>query len=208
MKNLIFAVLFFGTLGFAQENPSDRGWFAGLTVGLGTLDTDILATAERQNEPFDDEDVNLGIIAGYMWNTYFGMEGGVLDLGTYTALRDGQNYKYDVHGFKLMAIGRLPVGERLAFIGKAGAISSRTKERVNLGFHSFSETEEDTSSAFEAGIQFKINPKWIASIQYGTYDLALIEFDWTISPDDDITVTTVDVNKEVENVHLGIQYRF
>ncbi|MDH3379467.1 MAG: outer membrane beta-barrel protein, partial [Gammaproteobacteria bacterium] len=91
----------------------DTGWYAG--VGVNRLDADF---KDRSDLSFDDSDNTASVKLGYMFNPWFGLEGGYLDLGDYTG---GGGLNVDADAFQFAGILNWEAGEIVDLYAKLGA---------------------------------------------------------------------------------------
>ncbi len=84
-----------------------NGWYVGAGVG----------TSEYKHEsPVDNTDTVGRLYAGYQLNPYWGIEGGWVDLGTFSTTE----HEFDINGTNVAGVGSYPLGKNLAILGKAG----------------------------------------------------------------------------------------
>ncbi len=84
-----------------------NGWYAGAGVG----------TSEYKHEsPVDNTDTVGRLYAGYQLNPYWGIEGGWVDLGSFSTTE----HEFDINGTNVAGVGSYPLGKNLAILGKAG----------------------------------------------------------------------------------------
>ena len=98
----------------------DAGWLVGLGFSYQKSDDNCPAAATAVI-PCDDKGTTWKIFGGYQFNPYLGVELGLVDLGDRPAFVSGfgvASAKFRI--FETLLIATLPVGERLAFYGKAG----------------------------------------------------------------------------------------
>jgi OOP family OmpA-OmpF porin len=93
----------------------DTGWYVG--VSLNRLNAEF---KDRDDKNFDDTDDAFGIKGGYMFNNYFGVEAGYMDLGSY---KGGSGIEIDANGWNLAAVGNWPVSDKWDLYGKLGAFA-------------------------------------------------------------------------------------
>lgn len=120
---LILSLLPFGAWAEQGDLPlRTSGFYAGAGIGYNQVD---LKTEQLK---LSGSDLSYTLFAGYQFpkysfmpfGTFFALEGGYLDLGTVDDQALGANFKLDIHGFDLYAVGYLPITRRFDFFGKAG----------------------------------------------------------------------------------------
>ncbi len=114
---IVFAILTVCTLpGIAV---ADGHWFLGGGIGTANIDESI------DGFQFDSDSTSYRLFGGYQFNNYFGLEAGYLDLGSFNeqVLVNGAivPVSADADGFTFAAMGRAPVGEKLALHASIGS---------------------------------------------------------------------------------------
>ncbi len=106
----------FAITAIAQEKPSARGWYVGATAGQSKVSgsREISKTTTVSN----DDDHAVGILGGYQFNKYFGLEAGYLDMGNLGF--ESANGNVSVDAWHFSAVGTLPLGPRFSLVGKLG----------------------------------------------------------------------------------------
>ena len=169
----------------------DRGWYAGIEVGQGSL------------EDSSDETM-AGIFGGFQFNRYFALEGGYQQLDTVEdpGGSDAPG-EADVEGWKLVAVGKWPLAPRFSLLGKGGLYGSSMDSIVFSPETRRRENETDIGLAFEGGLEFKLAPQWRAELVYGNYTTDSLTF---VVMDNQVEVTN-----EIESlttVKVGVSYVF
>ena len=190
-----FLILFLIALPLAaQEN---NGWFVGIEAGQADVDE------------ADDEVGMAGLFGGYQFNRYFAIEAGYMSVSTLDLdfnFSDQIRAESDVQGFRAMAVGILPLGDRVSANGKAGFFIGETEEVVIGNDGNLSVTDDtDGGAAFEVGLRFKLTSRLNLDLNYGDYTISSFEFDF----DDDNDIITIDLDdRSFTAVKLGLSYRF
>lgn len=98
---------------------ADGHWFLGGAIGTANIDESI------DGFQFDSDSTSYRVFGGYQFNNYFGLEAGYLDLGSFDeqVLVNGAivPVSADADGFTFAAMGRAPVGEKLALHATVGS---------------------------------------------------------------------------------------
>ncbi len=115
MKKLSIAVIAIFGLAVTSAN-ADSGLAIGASAGYVTLaDTE-------SNVEFDGNDVGYKLFGTYMFNNFFGIEGGYVDFGAPDADVFGNNLSIEATGWNGYLIANLPLGNTFDLFAKAGAV--------------------------------------------------------------------------------------
>lgn len=150
-------------------------WYAA--AAIGTTNTSISTTelavagATASSISRKEDDVGYKLQLGYQFNRNFALEGGYLDLGKFNATRNvtapavgSVRGDAKADGWNLMAVGILPMADRIALLGKIGTIYSTTKVDLSTTgavtlapgiLPSYSKSEFNL--AYGLGLQYDIN---------------------------------------------------
>ncbi len=204
-----------GMSAFAQSEAAwreDAGWFVGGVIGSGELDEKIVEDGDVLSDNSDDRDITAGLVAGYQFNRYVGIEVGYHIFGE-MKVDDGEDHiDLDVQGIKVLGYGRWPIGKRFALVGKGGLFHSYVQETVRFGNRQQDDDEWDVSFSLEAGAHFKLTPRLTGVIEIGYYNLNLLDFDWDHDDDhDDDHEWWEDfhgLDRSITSAQVGLRYRF
>ena len=161
---------------------ADSGFYVGSSVGSASL-----------NDDFDGFDIDsssnyVRVVAGWQFNQYFSLEGGYNNLGTFEQIFDNGGTPLDVSlkadGFTLGATGFIPIWDKFALFGRAGAFFWDGDGEINNVSQAL---PEDTNPYFGGGVKYDL-----------TENIALLG-DWT-------RYELEDTQSEV--FALGFTYRF
>lgn len=98
----------------------EAGWLFGFGFGYQKSDDNCPAAATAV-VPCDDKGTTWKIFGGYQFNSYLGVEIGLVDLGDRPAFVSGFGVaSAQFRIFETLIVATLPLGERFAFYGKAG----------------------------------------------------------------------------------------
>jgi len=127
----------------AQMSP----WYVGGSIGESRTDSALVANRESTvvnaavlGSTFDAKDGAFKLAAGYTVTPYLSIELNYADLGeSHLATRitnQGQAGQVDIdrrlEGFGLDLVGRLPIGERAALLGRLGLVRTRLEATATL----------------------------------------------------------------------------
>lgn len=135
---------------------------------------------------FDDSDTAASIKGGYMFNNYFGVEVGYLDLGDYEG---DSGVTIDADSFQLAGVLNYDVTEKFDIYGKLGAFFVNAKSDQVLPIVGLVQEDDDTTEVYAA--------------IGGELDLGALNFFAEYSVvDTDINDLTIDI------ISLGVKYEF
>ena len=123
------------------EEDENKGWIGGLSVGQSIANIDDvsirrqLANTGLTNVSMDvhDRENAFKIFAGYQFNNYFSLEGGIFNLGrfsytAFTAPEGTLNGSIKLSGINLDAVLTLPLTKRFSAFGRAGVHYTEAKD--------------------------------------------------------------------------------
>ncbi len=177
---------------YAQMRPY-RGWYAGFQGGLTDTDT-------------GDNETAIGIHGGFQFNRFFAVECGLLDMSDLDfQLNDEARSELDVYGLRTMAIGMLPISERVSLTLASGFFHHRAREDIFEDEWIRDNDDETVGFLWEAGVHFPISDEWSLRITGGRYDLD--PYDLVI--DYDYGIIRVDFeDKDIRLYTASFSYRF
>lgn len=203
----IFCISLLSLSLFAQSDlPSDRGWFAGITLGGSEFSP---PDSEPQNDALNDHESSFfGLLGGYRFNKYFGLEGGLFSLGEWTTTVDDTAVEMSSAGHRMLAVGRLPFLKRFAVLGKAGFYHHHFEEKP-LGADTDMKTTSETNFNFAAELGFEARITQRLWVTLGLHAFALDNPEFTRTEEDGETTIKIE-NEEGSQaaVSLGLIYRF
>lgn len=149
-------------LGLASGAALAEGWYAGVSAGQARYDSDdakqdldaTLASvgAGGISSSEDDTDTGYKLYVGYQLNPHFGVELGYVDLGewsydaSFTSPAPGTaRGTAEVRGVTLGLVGRVPVGERFAVLGRLGVIKPKLDVDASVQSGGLSASGSETS---------------------------------------------------------------
>ena len=161
---------------------ADAGFYVSGSVGSASLSEDF------DGFNVDSDSTAFRLIAGWQFNDHFSLEGGYQSFGAFdqTFDVDGQtvDISVDADGFALGATGSLPLSDRFALFGRAGAFFWAGNAEINNVSQA---RPEDTNLYLGTGASFALAGR-----------LKLIA-DWT-------RFNLEDTESDV--ISLGLTYRF
>lgn len=177
----------------AQEAPH-KGWYAGINLGIADWGDQI---PNSFNGEATDKDTKYGLFAGYNFNRFVAMEGewtdlGELDLDARPGF--GPDEKTSAHGFRLSAVGMIPL-DRLVLYGKLGGFAS-IADRTYNGRRS---DHRDGGVTWSIGADYKVTQKWLVGLSYVHYELEWLDLDLWGSDG---------ANTDVDVMQMSVHYRF
>src|SRR5687768_3704620 len=115
IKNAALTALFAVALGLPSigmaQSRTDSGWYVGGHVGMADVDRT------------GDDDMSFKILGGYQINRHFAAEAAYIDFGKTSS--GGTDIK--ANAWEAVAVGILPVMDKLGVYGKAGLFWGETK---------------------------------------------------------------------------------
>lgn len=121
MKKIASALLL-STVVAAPAFAADNGFYAGVTVGRSHTGNIAGNTTMTKSS-----DTVAGILAGYQYNKYLGVEAAYTGAGKFTAtIPAGNIYSGKSDASSLVAVGTLPLNNNFSLYGKLGIASVKT----------------------------------------------------------------------------------
>lgn len=184
----------FSTTANAQEGSS--GFYFGAFGGQSSYDVgnaddvdeaieetvfELGGLAAITESSLDEEDTSFGVVVGYRFNDFFGLEAGYVDLGAAeysaegvldiggTAFGFDASTSFESSGPTVAAVGMLPVSESFDLYGKLGIFFADTEISVDVEGESdsVSSTSEDTFVG--AGLAWRVGENWSLHFEFTRY---------------------------------------
>ena len=167
-RRLLCAFFAAGLLGtaasvFAQE---EKGGYLGFSVGS----THYGARCQGSASPCDSSDTGFRAFGGYQFHRNFALELGIASLGKAPPDAEIQRTARDVEAtasaLDLLAIGFVPVSERVRLYGKLGIYTAlvKTTGTSSIPFLGIPATVENDQrfhdATFGAGVEFRLTPRF------------------------------------------------
>lgn len=143
-----------GAIGIALMAPAlamAQGWYIGAGAGQSKLkdsDQALLGTST------DDQDTGWKAFAGYEFTPYVAGELGYADFGKFTGSGPGVSDEWKANAFDLSLVGRLPLPQKFALIGKVGAAHWNVDENFTALGVSASPSENGTDVKYGVGAEY------------------------------------------------------
>ncbi|SCA57323.1 exported hypothetical protein [Candidatus Terasakiella magnetica] len=153
---------------------SDSGFYVGGGLGVADIDgricdqtTSGCEDASAENEAQDTEMAYQGFL-GYQYNSYLAFEAGYRDLGQFNIYNDAPFDTIDLTMWNADVVGTLPVTERFALLGKAGAVKYKmTRTDGDGGFQRY--TKNGYSYSLGLGASYQVNNNISLRTNYDFY---------------------------------------
>jgi OmpA-OmpF porin, OOP family len=153
---------------------ADKGFSAGASVGYSNI------SIEEGSETLDFSAVGYKVFATYMFNDYFGVEGGWVDFGSaseYVPIVVA-DLELSTDGFDVFAVGAMPISDTFDLFAKAGMFSWDVS--ADVGGSSFgSDSGEDI--AIGVGGRFNTSGGFGFRAEYEWFDIEDVDSAWLLS---------------------------
>jgi OOP family OmpA-OmpF porin len=176
----IFSITALGAFS-APVAAQDTGFYVGGSLGQSKFDGVCLSGLTS----CDEKDNSWKVFGGYQLNRNFAIELGYTDLGQANVRGPGGTASVEATALEFMAVGMLPVADRLSVYGKLGVYRGEIEARNSLGF---SASDDGTELTFAFGARYDF-----------TRNLA-VRAEWQQYKD----FSDIDINV----LSVGILYRF
>ena len=151
---------------------ADGGFYVGGSLGSASLTEDFSGFA------VDTDSTSFRLIAGWQFNDYFSLEGGYHNFGDFDQTFDVGGTPVEVSlkadGFTLGGTGNIPLGEKFALFGRAGAFFWDGDADINNVSQA---TPEDTNLYYGAGGKFALSDRFSLVGDWTRYELEDVESD-------------------------------
>jgi OOP family OmpA-OmpF porin len=143
--------------------PGTRGGYVGLNIGRPEYDSSCGTIAGLS---CDDPDTSWRIYTGGMFNPFFGVELGYVDMGE----ADRAGGQVQSRGVDLSLVGRLPLAQSFSVFGKVGATYGRTEVSALAGSGVVTGTETGFAPSIGAGLSFDLGQQWSVLLEWDRHD--------------------------------------
>jgi OOP family OmpA-OmpF porin len=151
---------------------ADGGFYVGGSLGSASLTEDFSGFA------VDTDSTSFRLTAGWQFNDYFSLEGGYHNFGDFDQTFDVSGTPTEVSltadGFTLGGTGSIPLGEKFALFGRAGAFFWDGDADINNVSQA---TPEDTNLYYGAGGKFALSDHFSLVGDWTRYELEDVESD-------------------------------
>lgn len=134
--------------------------------------------AEINESSLDEKDTSFGVVAGYRFNSYFGLEVGYVDLGAAEYSAEGvinvggptlgfeADASFEASGPTASVVGMLPLSEAFDLYGKAGIFFSDMELKVGVEGEgdTISGSSEDTLVG--VGAAWRVGETWAVNFEF------------------------------------------
>lgn len=152
----------------ASHADDKSGFYIGLGVGEATNKADEI--------DFDASDTAFKVVGGYSFNKYIAAEVGYIDAGSPDQQFGASNIKIEATGFTVAALGKLPIGNSFAFIGKLGYASYKSEATLSLGGGSISSDDDNEDLLYGIGAEVYLGNHFTLRAEYEAVDVPDGEF--------------------------------
>lgn len=179
MNKLTLCLLVSTGIVFSQQAMADAsgaGWYAGAGIGYAHLKDDV-NTSGLTSYSRDSNDTGGKLFVGYRFNDYLGLEAAYIDFGkekfTYQdpSVHGSGNVK--VSAYSMAAVGRLPLGNSFALLGKIGVANAQAKYNDNWSDTgvpgSTSGTKNTTVPVLGIGVDYALGKSLSLRAEYEDY---------------------------------------
>ena len=151
---------------------ADGGFYVGGSVGSSSLSNDF------DGFEVDADSTAFRLIAGWQFNDFFSLEGGYHNFGELEQSVDNNGELVDISlkadGFTLGGTGSIPLGEKFALFGRAGAFFWDGDAKINDITQA---RPEDTNLYYGGGAKFAITERLSLLGDWTRYELEDTESD-------------------------------
>lgn len=192
-------------------NAQDVGWYIGGSFGNSESGIDeqsfqsLVASAGFGNtiSGSDEKDSAFKVFAGYRFNRHFALEGGYLDLGSFSVTtritsgappQDLTGVVETKDGLHLAGVGILPIGDsKFSVFGKAGLYSIKSTTKFNGAAGSVeAESDRKEDLMFGLGASYDFAKNFGVRVEYERF----------------MDVGTQNNQGDIDLMSIGLVYRF
>ena len=174
------AVAAISNVAFAGE----EGFYAGGNIGSGKPNINTLNGTSKSSS------VVGGVILGYKFNKYIGVEGEYTGVGKVTDKVSG-TAKGDAAS--IAAIGFLPLNDEFSLYGKVGVATAKTTVSSNLAPMA---DATHTAATYGVGAEYNLNKNIGIRLGWDHYNMAVVD------------VGNKEINVNANVISLGAEYHF
>lgn len=156
-----------GSMGYDESRysllPYTTGGYVGLNIGKPEYDS---SCGNLPGLACDDPDTSWRLYTGGMFNPYFGLELGYLDMG------EAERAGGEAHsrGVNLSLVGRLPLAQSFSIFGKVGTTYGRTEVSALAGSGLATGTESGFAPSIGAGLSFDLTQQFSVLLEWDRHD--------------------------------------
>jgi OOP family OmpA-OmpF porin len=164
----------------AQGKPADTGFYAGASIGQMKASGSCPAGFSC-----DFKDTSWKIFGGYRINRNFAAEVFYADLGSLSITSGGLKATADQTSFGIAALGIFPLNPQFDLFGKLGIANTDQKASASAGGFSASASASGSDIVFGVGAVYNFTRNFGVRAEWERFN-----------------------DSEVDNLSIGIQYRF
>jgi len=168
----IAALAAFGAAPAAQA-AGELGWYGSINagrsdqkVGSGAIDAALANQGVPGSSTIEDHDTGYSLEAGYRLNSNFALEGSYVDLGKFD-FRSTVSGTFKASGVGLEAVGIIPIENRFALYGKAGAFSA--KSELSASAPASGRSKRETVPTFGLGASYDFGDNVVGKLEWNRY---------------------------------------
>jgi opacity protein-like surface antigen len=223
LPRVTVSLLALGAMPLASASD-DAGWYLTGSVGSAQYRMDIASQIRNacaglcsvESATLDGTNAtSYRFGGGYQVNRYLAAEVAFVDLGDVgshyrmvsTGVTSDIRGKYRLDGYQVLAVGRWPVTESIAVLGKLGIFASRLRYseagtvQFQQGPYSFVAPHDNaTKATFGLGAEYRLDPRWAIRVDWDRYQG--IGHGFALTESDNGRFDSVD------SYSVGISYRF
>lgn len=167
LKSFLSAVALM--LASAPALPQDTSWFVGLGIGHMKTSDDCPVTA-APGANCEDEDTTWKIFGGYQFNTYLGVELGLVDMGERPASLSGLGpASAKLRIFEVTLVGTVPVGQRTSAYAKAGIFQWDADFELPAGGSGYADANGNDYT-YGLGVKYQLTRNSALRLEWQHYD--------------------------------------
>jgi OOP family OmpA-OmpF porin len=163
---------------FGGQSSYDIGSAAEVDEGIVDAVSFLGGFAEINESSLDEKDTSFGVVAGYRFNPYFGLEIGYVDLGSAEYSAEGivnvggptmdfeADASFEATGPTASIVGMLPVSDAFDLYGKAGIFFSDMEIKVDVLGESVSLSGSSEDVFAGVGAAWRIGETWAVNFGF------------------------------------------
>ena len=175
----------------AIASPAQAGkLYAGASLSQSTADISLndLDDGSFTSGSIDDSDTGYRAYLGYRFLKFFALEADIVELGefSYDAVSDGSGLLWaagpvtataEAEGYRLSALGILPVGKNFSIFGKFGIFAWDADTVVTDGSGTISNSADGEDEFFGAGVAYDLPGPLSLRLEYELLSLDTVDVD-------------------------------
>src|SRR5262245_4538557 len=158
----------------AQEQDTEKGFYAGAGVGTFSLDIDDPDDVVTTIEKYSSDDTAWKAFVGYRFSPYVAVEGAYVNLGSpddIIVADPETKLTVETDGFAPYVVGTLPIGDMFEAFAKAGYYWYDVNSRLTSpGTVIASDTSSDSTFVWSAGFGANLFKRVNLRLEYEQFD--------------------------------------